>query len=250
VFYQFREACRGISEACLALETPVTGGNVSFYNESPTGSIDPTPIIGMVGVLDDVARAVGSHFQQPGDVIVLLGTTRGHVGASSYWAHVLDTIAGDAPPVDLAAERKLIDLLVAAAGKQFLSSAHDLSDGGLAVALAEACIGGPYADGPFGAKVDLTGVQGTLSQESVFFGEDHGRALVSVAPRQRDSLLALAQSLGVPAAAIGTVGEKQAKLEAVFRDGTIKVASGELRGIYYDAIPRRMNVIANQDAAD
>jgi phosphoribosylformylglycinamidine synthase len=250
VFFQFREACRGISEACLALETPVTGGNVSFYNESPTGSIDPTPIIGMVGVLDDVSRAVGSHFQRPGDVIVLLGSTRGHLGASSYWAHVLDTIAGDAPPVDLVTERHLVDLLVEAASQKLLSSAHDLSDGGLAVALAEACIGGPYSDAVFGAKVDLQAIQGTLSPEAAFFSEDHGRAVVSVAPRQQDTLMALAKRHSIPAFILGTVGEKLAKLEVIFRDRTIKVGSGELRGIYYEAIPRRMNIIANQDAAD
>jgi len=204
----------------------------------------------MVGLLEDVSRFVGAHFQHPGDAIVLLGTTKGHLGASSYWAHVLDTTAGDAPPVDLAVERLLVDLLVDAAGKGLVASAHDLSDGGLAVALAEACIGGPYSDAVLGAKVDLQTVQGTLSPDALFFGEDHGRALVSVSPRNRDAFLALARKHGVTASLIGAVGEKLAKLEVSFRDRTIKTGSGELRGVYYDAIPRRMSVIANQDAAD
>src|SRR5262249_30404794 len=112
VFFQFREACRGMSEACRALETPVTGGNVSFYNESPTGAVDPTPVVGMVGLIDDATRAVTAHFAAKGDTIVLLGSTKGHLGGSSYWAHVLDTVAGAPPPVDLKAERRLVDLLV------------------------------------------------------------------------------------------------------------------------------------------
>ena len=250
VFFQFREACRGIADACRMLETPVTGGNVSFYNESPTGSIDPTPIIGMVGLIDDVSRAIGAHFRQPGDLIAVLGSTRGHLGGSSYWAHVLDTIAGDAPPVDLAAERLLVDLLVEGVANGLLHSAHDVSDGGLAVALAEACIGGPYADGPLGAKVDLQQVQGTLQSDEVFFGEDHGRAVVSFAPRDREPLVALSARHGVPMVIIGTVGEKLAKLDIVLRDRTLRAGSGELRDIFYDALPRRMSAIATQDAAD
>jgi phosphoribosylformylglycinamidine synthase len=228
----------------------VTGGNVSFYNESPTGSIDPTPIIGMVGLLEDVSRAVPTHFRRPGDTILLLGTTRGHLGGSSYWAHVLDSVLGDAPPVDLAAEKRLIELLLAASRDRLLESAHDLSDGGLAVALAEAAVGGPYAEGPLGATVDLREVQGTLSAEAVFLGEDHGRALVSVSSGRRDALSRLAAKHQVAVAAIGTVGEKLAKLEVVFRDRTIRVGSPEIRGTYYEAIPRRMNLIANQNAAD
>ena len=250
VFFQFREACRGIADACRALETPVTGGNVSFYNESPTGSIDPTPIIGMVGLLDDASRAVGAHFREPGDLIAVLGTTRGHLGGSSYWAHVLDTVAGDAPPVDLGAERRLVDVLVEGNANRLFRSAHDISDGGLSVALAEACIGGPYADGPLGARVDLQQVQGTLPSDEAFFGEDHGRAVVSFAPRDRERLVALASKHGLPMAIIGTVGEKLAKLDVVLRDRTIRAGSGELRSIFYDAIPRRMNSIATQDAAD
>ncbi|MBI4421460.1 MAG: phosphoribosylformylglycinamidine synthase subunit PurL, partial [Gemmatimonadetes bacterium] len=250
VFYQFREACRGIAEACRALETPVTGGNVSFYNESPTGAVAPTPVIGVVGLLEDAGHAVGAHFRTPGDVIVLLGTTRGHLGASSYWAHVLDTVAGDPPPVDLVAERRLIDLLVAAAAQSLLSSAHDLGDGGLAVALAEACLGDAYAEAPLGAKVDLRDVQDGLSGEALLFSEDHARALVSVRPPHRDLLLELAAVHQVPSHVIGTVGEGFARLEAVLREGVLRVGSDELRRTYYSAIPRRMNLVATQDAAD
>jgi phosphoribosylformylglycinamidine synthase len=94
IFFQFTEACRGISEACLAFNTPVTGGNVSLYNQNPHGAIDPTPTIGMVGLLADITTAVPSHFRATGDAVLLLGTSRGHLGGSAYWAEVLDTVAG------------------------------------------------------------------------------------------------------------------------------------------------------------
>ncbi|MBI4501132.1 MAG: phosphoribosylformylglycinamidine synthase subunit PurL [Gemmatimonadetes bacterium] len=250
VFFQFREACRGIAEACRVLETPVTGGNVSFYNESPTGAVDPTPVIGMVGLIEDARLAVGAHFRATGDSIVVLGATAGHLGASSYWAVVLDTVAGAPPPVDLAGERRLIDFLVAAAEQSLLQSAHDLSDGGLAVGLAEACIGGPYADGPRGAKIDLRRMQNGMSAEAVFCGEDHGRVVISVSPKKRERLLELAGQSGVPAVVVGDVGEKLAKLEVVFADRTVRAGSAELRDIYYSAIPRRMDLTLAQDAAD
>ena len=90
IFFQFTEACRGISDACLAFNTPVTGGNVSLYNQNPHGAIDPTPTIGMVGLLADITKAVPSHFRTTGDAVLLLGTSRGHLGGSAYWAEVLD----------------------------------------------------------------------------------------------------------------------------------------------------------------
>ena len=129
VFFQFREACRGIADACRAFDTPVTGGNVSFYNESPTGAVDPTPTVGMVGLLDKVADRVASHFSHPGDEIVILGATRGELGGSAYWAEVLDFVGGRPAPVDLDAERRLQRLLVAAARQRLLRSAHDCRRG-------------------------------------------------------------------------------------------------------------------------
>jgi phosphoribosylformylglycinamidine synthase len=250
VFFQFREACRGMSEACKALETPVTGGNVSFYNESPTGAVDPTPVVGMVGLIDDVTRAVPSSFSAPGDSIILLGATRGHLGGSSYWAHVLNTVAGAPPPVDLKAERRLVDLLVEYAARGLVASAHDLSDGGLGVALAEACIGGPYAAQRFGAEVDLKAIQGTLSAQALLFGEDHGRAIVSVKAAQRAAVLALAGEHLVPAAVIGTVGEKDGRLRLTLAGERIDIAVRELHATYDSAIPRRMAAVISAEAAD
>ena len=145
VFFQFREACRGIADACRAFDTPVTGGNVSFYNESPTGAVDPTPTIGMVGLLERVADRVPSHFAAPGDEILVLGATRGELGGSAYWAEVRVSSAARPAPVDLDAERRLQRAAGGRGPARLLRSAHDCSEGGLLVALAEAAIGGAYA---------------------------------------------------------------------------------------------------------
>lgn len=243
VFFQFREACRGMADACRALDTPVTGGNVSFYNESPTGAVDPTPVVGMVGLLGDVSRARSAFFRNTGDRIVLFGATRGHLGGSSYWTHVLETIGGAPPPVDLEAERRLIDLLVALAAQEWLQSAHDVGDGGLAVATAEACIGGPYQTGPLGATIDLAAVSPQLSVPALLFGEDHGRAIVTVREGHVGDVLARAREGGVPAFPVGTVGEPGGTLDITRGEVILHIPSARLRAVYTAAIPRRMEVI-------
>jgi phosphoribosylformylglycinamidine synthase subunit PurL len=239
VFYQFREACRGISDACRAFDTPVTGGNVSLYNESPTGAVHPTPTVGMVGLLEDVTRRVPSGFQHPDDLIGLVGTTRGHLGGSLYWALVRDFLGGAPPPCDLDAERRLQRFLVAAAAKGLLHSAHDCGDGGFAVALAEAAIGGPYATGGTGAGVHLVQPQG-VEPEALLYGEDGARAIVSFAPGQVDPIRTLAAEHGVPFAAIGSVTGPGGSLRITVGTRTCAWPVAELRRTYVHAIPRRM----------
>jgi phosphoribosylformylglycinamidine synthase II len=240
VFFQFREACRGIADACRAFETPVTGGNVSFYNESPTGAVDPTPTVGMVGLLDRAARRVPSHFQRAGDRIVLLGRTRGELGGSEYWAEIRDFVGGRPPPVDLEAERRLQRLLVAGAGRQLLRSAHDCSEGGLLVAVAEAAIGGPYAAGPLGARLDLSGYADGVADDALLYGEDAGRVVVSAEPGSLEALLALARDHGVAAFPAGEVGEPAGPVELHLGRRVFSWGSSALRRIYFEAIPRRM----------
>ncbi len=240
VFFQFREACRGIADACRAFETPVTGGNVSFYNESPTGAVDPTPTIGMVGLLPRIDDRVPSHFRQPGDTVIVLGTTRGELGGSAYWAEVLDFVGGQPAPVDLVAERRLQALLAEAARARLLRSAHDCSEGGLAVAVAEAAIGGPYAARGLGASLDLGSYGGSLADERLLFGEDGGRVVVSCPPPTASDLISLAADHGVPAIEVGTVGEPGGTLELRTGSGLLSWAVDQLRRAYYDAIPRRM----------
>jgi phosphoribosylformylglycinamidine synthase subunit PurL len=243
VFQQFREACRGIGDACRAFDIPVTGGNVSLYNESPSGAIDPTPVVGMVGLLQDVERRVGSHFTAPGDAIVLLGTSAGHLGGSSYWEVVRGFIGGAPPPIDLAAEARLQRLLAAAAAAGVLHSAHDCSDGGFAVALAEACLGGPYAATTLGARVELA-VPGDCPAEASLYGEDAGRAIVSCEAARVPELLALAQQHQVKAEPIGEVGLPDGALEIRLggRGTSLQWQTPALRRGYCDAIPRRMRM--------
>src|SRR5207245_3086669 len=152
---QFRESCRGIADACRAFDTPVTGGNVSFYNESPDSAVNPTPVVGMIGLLPRADRAVPSHARGGGDVVFALGETRAELGASQLWEALHGFVGGQPPRVDLAAERRLVDYLVAAAERGLLRSAHDCSQGGLGVALAEVAMGGPYDETGFGLNIDL-----------------------------------------------------------------------------------------------
>jgi phosphoribosylformylglycinamidine synthase len=238
VFFQFREACRGIAEACRAFGTPVTGGNVSFYNESPTGAVDPTPAIGMVGLLERVDRRVPSHFRAEGDEVLVLGATRGELGGSAYWAEIRGFVGGRTPPVDLEAERRLQNFLVAAAEAGLLRSAHDASEGGLLVTLAEAAIGGPYSPSGLGATLDLEGYAPGVEQEGLLYGEDAGRVVLSAAPDRAAALAALAKTHAVPLFRAGRVGGTALELRAGSRVFRWDVAT--LRRTYFEAIPRRM----------
>ena len=240
VFYQFTEATRGIGDACRALATPVTGGNVSFYNESPTGAVDPTPVIGMVGLLKRVDRAVSSHARAPGDAVFVLGDTRAELGASAFWEVCLEFSGGQPPKVDLEAERHLVELLVSGAERGLFRSAHDCSHGGLAVALAEVAMGGPYQPVGFGLDVDLTPHAARVTAHELLFAESHGRAVVTCSPDRAAAVQALAHELGVPVYRAGTVGPGDGAFRVTLRDGVIEEPIARLRQVYFNAIPRRM----------
>ena len=240
VYFQFREACRGIADACRALSTPVTGGNVSFYNESPTGAVDPTPVIGMVGVLERAERAVPSHARVVGDRILLLGETRAELGGSAYWEALFACGGGEPPVVDLAAERRLVDFLVAAADAGLLDSAHDCSDGGLGMALAEMAMGGPYQEAGFGLDVDLTAYGAPLPAHELLFSESHGRVVITCAPGRATAVAALAAEHGVPAYVVGAVGPVDGPVRIRLRDAVIEQPVAALREVYFTALPRRL----------
>ncbi|MEO8140555.1 MAG: phosphoribosylformylglycinamidine synthase subunit PurL [Gemmatimonadota bacterium] len=249
VFFQFREACRGISDACVAFNTPVTGGNVSFYNQSPTGAIDPTPTVGMVGLLQRLDQKVGSHFQAPGDRILILGATTGVLGGSAYWTHVRDFTGGTPGPVDLKAETALQQCLIEAAKGKLLRSAHDCSTGGLAVAVAEAAMGGPYATSWFGAELSLRGYGTAADDVALLYGEDQGRVVISCTGANEAGVMGLAKRLGVPVFAAGTVGPANGNLVLVTGSGRYEWQVGGLRETYLTAIPRRMSHVAEDRAA-
>jgi phosphoribosylformylglycinamidine (FGAM) synthase-like enzyme len=197
-FWQLSEAVRGLGDACRALGLPVTGGNVSLYNESPRGRIAPTPQIGVVGLVEDVAAAIGPAFRTAGDAILLVGKPGPGLAGSEY-ARIAGIAPEDGPPaLDLELERRLQALVIEAIGRGLLASAQDVSGGGFAVALAEAVMWSGL-----GARVRLP----IVSSPAVdLFGESPSRVIVSCAPGHAAAVELLARQHGLPAEAIGSVG--------------------------------------------
>jgi phosphoribosylformylglycinamidine synthase len=236
VYFQLREAVRGMAEACTALGTPVTGGNVSLYNENPGGAVYPTPVIGMIGLIDSTNHITRSHFQNEHDTIVLLGEPTSELGASEYLSRIHGLVAGAPPACDLDAERALIEALLEAIRGGVVESAHDCSDGGLAVALAECCIMDRGAQ--YGAAVDLSAWP-ELAARALLFGEAQARAVVTT--RMPDSLLAIARKHHVPARVIGRVGALGAPLDIKASSGHLTASLDGLDDAYHESIPRIMS---------
>jgi len=239
VFFQFREAVYGMGDACRVLGTPVTGGNVSLYNENPQGAVYPTPVIGMVGLIDDVRHVTRSAFGQRGHAIVLLGENSDELGGSEYLAWIHGVVAGAPPACDLDGERKLIDALLECIGKDAVASAHDCSEGGLAVALAECCVG--QEGQPMGAQVDLSAWV-ALPRRALLFGEAQGRVVVSTA--NADAVLAIARAHGVPARVIGTVQSASAGLVITVEGKSMRITAQRMSDAYHGALPRAMQKAA------
>jgi phosphoribosylformylglycinamidine synthase len=211
-FWQLSEAVRGLGDACRALGLPVTGGNVSLYNESPSGRIAPTAQIGVVGLLEDVDRRVGPAFRAEGDVVGLLGEATPGLAGSRY-AELAGSAPEDGPPpIDLAREAALLRLLPLCADAGLLSSAQDVSGGGLAVALAECAIWGSL-----GARVEL-GVGAAPAVE--LFGESPGRVLVTANPSRWGRLQQIAAEHDVPLGRLGTVGGDRLRIVLVGQGAT------------------------------
>jgi phosphoribosylformylglycinamidine synthase len=227
VFWTFHEAVRGLADACRAFGTPVISGNVSFYNESFGKAIYPTPTVGMVGIVEDVGKSVGPGFVVEGDVVVLLGETTAELGGSEYLKVAHGQVAGTPPSVDLESEGCLHELVVDAIERGLVRSAHDCSEGGLAVALAECCI-----QGGIGADVHLPGgANGDLGHAVELFSESQGRILASTRPEDVDALMDTAIAAGVPMAVIGTVFGGSLDIE-----GVSPVLVGELEAVWGGAL--------------
>jgi len=228
IFWQLEQAVDGISAACRALETPVIGGNVSLYNENAKGAIYPTPVIGMVGLVHDIDHITTQGFKRESDVIVLLGETKAELGGSEFQYVIHGVTEGRPPAIDLAAEQRLQRFVLEAIRRGLLRSAHDLSEGGLAVALAESCI-----SGGLGADVD---VRTNLRPDFALFSESQSRILLSAAPEWVEHLLALAGEFGVPHAVLGEVKGSGITIRV---NGTpaVQASVRELEQIWKDAIP-------------
>jgi phosphoribosylformylglycinamidine synthase len=245
VYHQLREAVAGIAEACTALDTPVTGGNVSLYNESPISSVYPTPVIGMVGVVESLQHVTGSHFTDDGDGIVLLGDNTAELGASEYLQRIHGVVAGAPPRCDLDAQRRLVEALLDAIASGAVRSAHDCSDGGLAVALAECVMLDRHR--PTGATVDLSDWR-DLPLRALLFGEAQGRVIVST-PDALD-MLAIARRHGVAATTIGTVRAASGSLDITIGQRELRLPVARLADVYHETIPRIMQRSASaQDVA-
>ena len=234
VMWQFVQAIDGMRAACEALEVAVVSGNVSFYNETDGQAIPPTPTVAMVGIMDAVTHHVTQWFKHPGDLIVLLGETHEELGASEYLAAIHHQECGRPPRLDLEREKRLQQVCLRAARAGLFSSAHDVAEGGVAVALAEACISHPHRT--LGARVTLTG---DPRPDALLFGESQSRAVVSVRPANWERLKALLRTSGLPFSILGEV--RGTDLEIV---GYMKIATAALRQQWRTALAQQLLTVA------
>jgi phosphoribosylformylglycinamidine (FGAM) synthase-like enzyme len=231
VMGDFAAAVRGLGAACQAFGIPVTGGNVSFYNESPQGAVHPTVIVGMLGVLDDV-YAHRPAVARPGDAIILLGTTRPELGGSEALARIHDIVAGRPPFLDIPAEVALTVFLTTSG---LGAHCHDLSEGGLGVSLAEMCVRAGV-----GAKITLADADPVWT----LFSESTARVLLTCSRDEVERVLAAASSARIPAVAIGTLEGEHLDVSIDTRGdtgGLLRLSVDELRNAYEGAIPSLMN---------
>jgi phosphoribosylformylglycinamidine synthase len=238
IMWQIGEAVRGIGDACRALSVPITGGNVSLYNETEGRAIYPTPVLGVVGLLDDAARTTTRSFKRAGARIVLLGDNRGELGGTEYLATMHRMVAGRPPALDLKREAALQSLIVKLIRDGVVESAHDCSEGGLAIAIAECT----FDTGGIGAVVNIAsaGQQGAFSVNATLFGESPSRIVVS-APREHvDAVLAAAGVAGITAAEIGSTGGERIRFSVDGRteiDMTVSAAEH----VWATAIEKKMH---------
>jgi phosphoribosylformylglycinamidine synthase II len=237
VYYQFSEAVEGIREACLALGTPVVSGNVSFYNESPAGPVYPTPTIAMLGIVEDIERVIGSCFIGEGDAILLLGPDARDTDASEYEKVLFGAVRGDAPALDLDFERSLHELALGLIRDGLLRSAHDCSEGGLAVALAESA----FAEGePFGVEAQSARPQsGEGTPDTAWlYGEAPSRIVVSCQPAHAPAVVERAAAAEIPCRVLGTVGPRGGRFRI---GGLIDVRVAHLHKAWSEALPSIMD---------
>jgi phosphoribosylformylglycinamidine synthase len=205
IMWQFAEAVAGLGDACRTLDIPITGGNVSLYNETDGKSVLPTPVIGVVGVIEDASRLTLRAFPESGLDIVQLGDNLGELGGSEYLKTIHGLVRGVPPALDLAREKALHRLLVEFSADGLIRSAHDCAEGGISVTLAECC----FENGGIGARIDVPRAAtdcGIDMTAATLFGESASRVIVSVERSMTSAVLAKAVEAGIPAARIGTTG--------------------------------------------
>jgi phosphoribosylformylglycinamidine synthase len=210
VMWQFKEATAGLADACLGLGIPVTGGNVSFYNQTGDVAIYPTPVVGVLGVIDNVARRIPSGWQDDGNNIYLLGTTKDELDGSAWAETIHGHLGGKPPVVDLASEKKLADLIHGAAIQGMIEAAHDISEGGLAIAIVEAALRFNV-----GARIWLDELleRDNLDLTAALFSESQARVIVSVGREDDVKFQSLCEARGVPVLRIGVTDKASGSIE-------------------------------------
>ena len=232
VMWQFSQVIEGMRSACLALGVPVVSGNVSFYNETDGVPIYPTPTIGMVGILEKINRVVTPWFKSAGDVVVMLGRTREEIGGSEYLSWVHGLTRGTPPWIDLKMEQAVQRCCLEAIDEGILRSAHDVSDGGLAVALAECCISGP--ERPLGVRIQTHEM---IRADALLFSESQSRILVSLKEENMGRLQEIAARFNVPLQTIGAVGGTRFVIRPL-----MQVPVEELKSIWSNGLVSRLRL--------
>jgi len=231
VYWTFKKAIEGIGEACRFLNTPVTGGNVSFYNESPDSSVYPTPVIGMVGLIKKLENITTAEFKNDGDLIYLLGEDYEEIGGSEFLKVIHNQVAGNIPKLDLQTEKDLQKLVLSLIENGLIKSAHDVSDGGILVAVAECCI--INQEKPIGATVNIPV---KTRKDFSFFSESQSRIIVSVDKSKKESFETLTSKFFTPYNYIGETGGKNLKINE-----EINFSLDQLMELYYSSIPKLMD---------
>ncbi|MDW8308149.1 MAG: AIR synthase related protein, partial [Verrucomicrobiales bacterium] len=249
LFWQIEQSVRGLAEACRAFNVPVTGGNCSLYNQSPAGPIDPTPVVAVVGQIERPEHITTQWFKDEGDAIILLGAPLDAadpllgLGGSAYLQVLHGLKTGTPPRCDLEAARTLHTTLLGLIQSGLIKSAHDCSEGGLAVCVAESCISQLIARNTprlIGAQIDLTGpaVERAARLDALLFGETQNRVVVTCAPLDAVKVVERAKLMGVPAARIGTVGGETLAFKTP--QGECDAPAAELHDLWWNAIARAM----------
>jgi len=236
-YWQFKKCIEGLSSACRALDTPVVSGNVSFYNENPKGSIDPTPMVGMIGLIDDADKHITQEFKNEGDVIVLLGKNKADLSGSEYLYMVHNQKKGN-PQIDMQTEKSVQKTCLEAIESDIINSAHDCSEGGLAVTLTESCISSPNK--MLGAVIELDGLKNNdIRMDEILFGEAPSRIVVSLNKDKMDLLEKIIQKHSIAYAILGEVSGENLVVKDK-QESIIDISVKELSDTWRNAIPRRL----------
>jgi len=230
-YWQFKKAIEGMGEACKFFNTPVTGGNVSFYNESPEAAVYPTPTIGMVGLIENLENITTANFKNENDLIYVLGEDYEELGGSEYLKVVHNLVTGECPKIDLQTEKDLQTLILHLIESNIIESAHDISEGGILAALAECCI--IDDENPIGAKVH---VPIKTREDFSFFSESQSRVIVSVHPGNQEKFEEIASKSFTPYYFLGTTGGNSLNINEQYQ-----FSLSHLIDLYYNSIPKKMN---------